>query len=191
MVIVQSIGRNSQNEILCDEIARANKINANLDIILGPKCILVLISSCVVPNTNDFLFLPIRENQIYSVFVVSWRILFGLEGRWDCCHRLSGEENVSIFLLRRVKRIRLSRFRFMSRAKICLAAFFSIFIFGLLMWTHGLSIQHINSSPLHIKFPSTHASNTSVGHLSTLKNTVEDLWFVYILSRGKRLRRAD
>ena len=71
MVIVQSIGRNSQNEILCDEIARANKINANLDIILGPKCILVLISSCVGPNTNDFLFLPIRENQIYSVFVVS------------------------------------------------------------------------------------------------------------------------
>ena len=71
MVIVQSIGRNTQNEILCDEIARANKINANLDIILGPKCILVLISSCVVPNTNDFLFLPIRENQIYSVFVVS------------------------------------------------------------------------------------------------------------------------
>jgi len=71
VVIVQSIGRNTRNEILCDEIARANKINANLDIILGLKCVLVLISSSVVPNTNDFLFLPIRENQIYTEFVVS------------------------------------------------------------------------------------------------------------------------
>ena len=53
------------------KLARANKINANLGIILGLKRVLVLNFVLSTPKYERLSSLTNKENQIYTVFVVS------------------------------------------------------------------------------------------------------------------------